>query len=129
MFIIEGDAGSLGGFDLSMVEWILVIYFLLGLLFGTLCAFLAVNKGKGAVGWFTRGLFFNVAALLLLVLVEPSPMRFRPSRWGKVPTTYPPEPCPGCDFENHPLGDECLGCGGEGSPPEEPEVRRAQSPG
>ncbi len=125
MFVIDADAGSLGGVGLSVVEWVLVAYFVCGLIFGTLCAFVAVNKGKGAVGWFTRGLFFNVAALLVLVLVEPSPMPFRPPPWGKVPTTYPPEPCPECDFENHPLHDECLGCGAEASPPEEPEVRRA----
>ncbi|HEX4125171.1 MAG TPA: DUF4339 domain-containing protein [Tepidisphaeraceae bacterium] len=43
-------------------------YWLIGVICGTICAFVAYSKGRSAIGWFFLGLFFNIFGLIAVLI-------------------------------------------------------------
>lgn len=103
----------------AAVNWgwlIFGVYVLFGLVFGALCAYLAVARGHGPIPWFFLGLFFNLLALIGIFTkakgdIERLPAGI-PAGLRKVPTTRAPSYCDGCGAENHPSAVKCGACGG-----------------
>jgi YHS domain-containing protein len=101
------------------------VYVMLGLLFGAACAYLALDRGLPAWGWFFAGLALNVLALVT-VITRPREAG-APAAAGlvKIPTTLTPTPCPHCGNTNHPSAATCSGCGHALEPTIEPETARS----
>ena len=106
--------------EASAVNWgwlIFGLYVLLGLVFGALCAYLAVAWGHGPIPWFFFGLFLNVLALIGILARAKGDITGLPAGipagLRKVPTTRAPSYCDGCGAENHPSAVKCGACGGE----------------
>ena len=103
------------------------VYVLAGLVFGALCAQLALHRGLNSMGWFTAGFLFNlfgyVAMLLLPSGKTRSPNRI-PRGLGKFHATASPVTCAKCGAEYHPTARKCAGCGLELRPAVESEVTR-----
>ena len=91
------------------------LYVLTGLIFGAMCAYLAVTQGHGVMGWFFAGLFLNVVGLIAILIKGQGDLsKFPagvPAGFAKVPLTYTPVACPGCGGENHPSASICSRCG------------------
>ncbi|NDQ58475.1 MAG: hypothetical protein GZ088_15520 [Acidipila sp.] len=103
------------------------VYVLAGLVFGALCAQLALHRGLNSTGWFAAGFLFNlfgyVAMLLLPGAKIRSPDRI-PRGLGKFHATASPVTCTKCGAEHHPTAKKCAGCGLELRPAVESEVTR-----
>lgn len=91
------------------------LYVLLGLIFGAMCAYVAVTNGHGAVGWFFAGLFLNAAGLIAILIKGQGDLSKHPTGvpagFAKVPLTYTPVRCQTCGEENHPSAPICSQCG------------------
>ncbi|MEY4672510.1 MAG: hypothetical protein RL148_294 [Planctomycetota bacterium] len=55
--------------EMDQVVLQLVVQFVVGAVFGTVCAVLAPKRGRSAVGWFFMGFFFNCLGIIVLMLV------------------------------------------------------------
>lgn len=89
------------------------IYVLVGLICGTVAAYLAIGRGQSAAKWFFLGLLINVFALILLLLSPRLAVQGPqgvPSGLRKVPVTRAPQRCSHCGAENHPAARRCLAC-------------------
>ncbi len=101
--------------------WLLFgTYVLLGLLFGALCGYRALNRCLQPAPWFFAGFFFNLLGYLAL-LTRPAGDRTLapaglPPGLVKIPTTYSPRRCPGCGEMQHPSAARCTACGGKLEP-------------
>ncbi len=102
-------------------------YVLLGLVFGALCAYRAINHALRPLPWFLAGFFLNLLGFLALISwsVGASSMAGLPPGLVKVPTTYSPRVCPRCGTTNHPSAAACIGCGNKIDPLVTSEVTRA----
>ena len=103
-------------------------YILLGLVFGAICAYHAVNHALRPWTWFLAGFFLNVFGFLALV-TRPAGDSSRapaglPPGLVKVPTTYSPRVCPRCGEMNHPSATCCVRCGNKIEPLVTSEVAR-----
>lgn len=90
------------------------IWVLAGLVFGAASAYVAIDRGLPAVGWFFAGFLVNVLALAAVVSRTPRrPMAGEERRSGltKVSSTHTPRPCPACGASNHPAAAACSACG------------------
>ena len=114
----------------SRIGWgwfALGIYVLLGLVFGAICAYRAVNHALKPWPWFLAGFSLNLFGFLALV-TRPAGDSSRaglPPGLVKVPTTYSPRACPACGKMNHPSATSCAGCGNKIEPLVTSEVARA----
>ena len=101
-------------------------YVLLGLMFGAICAYRAVNQALSPWPWFLAGFCLNIFGLLALVTRPAgySGIAGLPRGLVKVPTTYSPRPCPMCGTMNHPSAKVCVGCGSKLEPVVSSEVAR-----
>lgn len=90
-------------------------YVLLGLVFGALCAYLAVGRALRPLPWFFAGLVANVVALAVLLTRPRGDAAALPAGipdgLAKVPTTRAPARCPSCGAQNHPAAAACSTCG------------------
>jgi hypothetical protein len=102
------------------------IYVLLGLMFGAMSAYRAVNHALRPWPWFLAGFFLNVFGFLAQVArpVGDSSMAGLPPGLVKVPTTYSPRVCPRCGATNHPSATSCAECGNKIEPLVTSEVSR-----
>ncbi len=111
------------------VGWLMFgFYVLLGLVCGAGCAYLALNRGFSARGWFVAGLLINVVALAAVLVKKPlAGSSFAPPPRGlvKVPATLAPRACPHCGGTNHPSASHCTACKRSLKPAVEPETARA----
>jgi len=107
--------------------WLYIsLYILAGLLFGGVCGYLAVDRGRSGKAWFALGLVGTAAALAALLSMPRVEAPFHAKGLAKVPTTREPRPCPACGHLDHPSSDRCLGCGGRLTPVVDSEVTRAR---
>jgi len=117
------------GPSISWGWFALGIYVLLGLVFGAICAYRAVNHALKPWPWFLAGFFFNFFGFLALVTRPAGESSLAPSGSPrglvKVPTTSSPRICPHCGTPNHPAATSCSGCGREIEPLVSSEVARA----
>lgn len=89
------------------------LYVAAGLVFGALCASMALARSRRVLPWFFAGLAANVLALAVLLLRgQPAGAQAAPGGFGKVPTTRSPRRCPHCGASNHPAAATCSACGG-----------------
>jgi hypothetical protein len=102
------------------------IYVLLGLLFGALCSYRAVDHALKPLPWFLAGFFLNILGFLALMTRSAGTSNVPGSPPGlvKVPTTYSPRSCPRCGAMNHPSATSCAECGKEIEPLVTSEVSR-----
>ena len=104
------------------------LYVLIGLVFGALSAHRAFSAGYQPLGWFALGLFFNVAAYLVLISGprrEVAVPEGVPAGLRKIASTFSPETCPRCGAANHPSAAQCSGCGAKLQPRLRSEVEKA----
>lgn len=92
------------------------VYVVAGLISAAVCAYVAVNRAQPPLGWFFAGLFGNVAALIVVLLVVPrGDLALLPAGvphgLGKVATTRRPIACSACGRDNHPSATSCSRCG------------------
>ena len=91
------------------------MYVLIGLIFGAMCAYIAVTNGHGAIAWFWSGMLFNVLALIAIFIKRQGDMsqwpEGVPDGFGKVLLTYSPVNCQTCGGQNHPSAPVCNHCG------------------
>lgn len=104
------------------------IYVLAGLVFGAETAYLALSRGRLPLPWFAAGLFLNVIALLIVLLL-PRRQEFDapagiPVGLAKVPSTHAPVACVHCGSPNHPSASACSACGQELTPSFQAESAR-----
>ncbi len=99
-------------------------YVLVGLLFGSLCAQLAMRKNLSVSTWFVYGLGANLFAWLALRARPAVQEVAMPGGLRKIQTTTDPLCCPHCEHENHPLAGRCLHCKGELTPAGTSEATR-----
>jgi hypothetical protein len=94
------------------------LYVLVGLVFAAACGGLAVNRARPAWVWFFGGLFFNLPALIALLVSSRGAAlpAAAPGGLRKVPTTRAPIGCPSCGAEVHPAAGRCSRCGAKLSP-------------
>lgn len=104
------------------------IYVLLGLVFGAICAYRAVNHALKPWPWFLAGFFFNLFGFLALLTRPAGESSMAPAGLPrglvKVPTTSSPRICPHCGTPNHPAATSCSGCGNKIEPLVTSEVSR-----
>ena len=96
------------------------VYVAVGLLFGALCASLALGRGRRPLPWLLAGLVGNVVALAVLAMSPaaaaadgsgvPEPERGL-GFLGRIATTRAPRDCPRCGASNHPAATACSACG------------------
>ncbi|MFO0984239.1 MAG: hypothetical protein U1E76_21375 [Planctomycetota bacterium] len=90
-------------------------YVLIGLVFGALCAYVAVGRGLRPLPWFGAGLVVNAVALAVLLTRERADLSALPggvpAGLRKVPRTRPPVACSACGTLNHPSAAACSNCG------------------
>lgn len=104
------------------------LWVLVGLVFGAACSYVALDRGRPALGWFFGGLLVNFAALVALLVKARRPgdaEERAPSGLRKIPRTASPSACPRCGGLNHPSASACSSCGRELTPTVEPETARA----
>lgn len=93
------------------------MYVLVGLIFGAICAYVAVTQGHEATGWFLAGLVLNVIGLIAVLVKGQGDLSKYPAGvpvgFAKVPSTYTPVVCQTCGGENHPSASICSQCGAE----------------
>jgi len=91
------------------------VYVAIGLLFGALCASIALGRGRSAPAWFFAGLVGNVVAVaVLLVRTSAADAPVAAERLGflgRVASTRAPRTCPRCGASNHPSAEACSSCG------------------
>jgi hypothetical protein len=100
------------------------VYVAVGLVFGALCASLALGRGRRPLPWLVAGLVGNVVALAVLLLrpsaadgpaaragTDPSGRSGRLGALGRVSATRDPRACPACGAPNHPAAAACSSCG------------------
>jgi hypothetical protein len=86
-------------------------FVLIGLVFGGLCAHMAMVRGLPAWQWFVFGFLFSFVACLLLG-TRRSASNFSAARGlEKIHSTREPAPCPHCAGTNHPAAAKCSHCG------------------
>lgn len=106
----------------------LVCYFLIGLMFGAMCAYVALTNGHNPVFWFLAGFLVNILALIVILLKDHGDLSQLPAGvppgLSKIPATYDPVSCPGCGRENHPSAGHCSACGAALDPTVNSEVSR-----
>jgi hypothetical protein len=102
------------------------IYVFLGLVFGALCAYRAVNRALKPWSWFLAGFFLNLFGFLaqLTRSAGDRSMAGLPPGLVKVPSTYSPRVCPRCGRLNHPSATSCVECGNKIEPLVTSEVSR-----
>jgi len=102
------------------------IYVFLGLVFGALCAYRAVNHALKPLPWFLAGFLLNLFGFLAVVTwpAGDSSKAGLPPGLVKVPTTFSPRVCPRCGAMNHPSATSCAGCGSKIKPLVTSEVTR-----
>lgn len=104
------------------------LYVLVGLVFAAACGALAVNRGRPAWAWFFAGLFFNLPALIALLVGSRGEAAAVPAGvpggLRKVPTTRAPIACPSCGSEIHPAARRCSRCGAALAPLVEAETEK-----
>lgn len=113
---------------LSPAWFLFGAYVLVGLIFGALCAHVAVNRGQSPAVWFGAGLFFSAFGYLLLLTRPALPVAAPegvPRGLRKIALTFSPAACPMCGRENHPSANRCLGCGSALTPRVASELARA----
>jgi len=91
------------------------IYVLVGVVFGALTAYVAVDRGHHPVRWFFAGVLFNVLAFGAILLAgrgrhDAGPEGVPPGL-RKVPRTRTPRRCDECGTLVHPAADRCPKCG------------------
>jgi len=125
-FLGAVPGAGLGG---SPAWLIAACYVLLGLVFGGLCSYRALNRGFNPLHWFLAGLFLNVLAFMLLLTRRAERGRslpgILPHGLSKIPATYAPRPCPGCGKLNHPAAGSCARCGRRLDPEVASEMEKA----
>ena len=52
-----------------VIFMVVVMYVIIPLVFGSICAAIASSRGRSAVGWFFIGVFFNCFGLILLLVL------------------------------------------------------------
>lgn len=107
------------------------VYVLVGLVFGSLSAHLAVRKGDSPGGWFLLGFVFLAGPYLYLCLYrKPSGAGASGAPLGlaKIPRTLQPASCPACGASNHPSASLCLACGGTLEPSMRSELETLKRP-
>jgi len=114
------------GPNISWGWFALGIYVLLGLVFGAICAYRAVNHALKPWPWFLAGFFLNLFGFLALLTRPAGDSRAAglPPGLVKVPTTYSPRVCPRCGATNHPSATSCGECGNRTKPLVGSEVYR-----
>jgi uncharacterized paraquat-inducible protein A len=103
----------------------IAIYVVLGLFFGALASYVAIQKGLEGKKWFLGGFFLNILAIVFLVTRPSKEMLFRSEGVSKTPRTYEPGACPNCGNLNHPSASRCSRCGQALEARVESEVTRA----
>ena len=103
------------------------VYILVGLVFGAICSYAALNRGLSGTTWFAAGLIGNVLAWGAFYLTQRGVARRddRSRGLSKIPATRLPVDCPACGESNHPSASACGGCGEPLEPSIEPETARA----
>ena len=104
------------------------LWVLVGLVCGAACSYVALDRGRPALGWFFGGLLANLAALVALLVKAPRPGELSerpPPGLRKIPLTAAPSACPRCGALNHPSASACSSCGSELTPTVQPETARA----
>ena len=109
------DENSVNTGEVTLLWLYFGFYMLAGLIFGALCAYMALNRGHPPLEWFFLGLAFNAFALVGLTMKRQGDLSTLPegvpAGLRKVPVTSSPVACPGCGAANHPTANACLGCG------------------
>ena len=85
-------------------------YVLLGLVFGGLASYLAVQRGSNPWSGFLLGFFLNVVGFILVRLKPKRKIPFYSEGLTKVPTTRSEIICPKCGHSNHPSAKKCIEC-------------------
>ena len=101
---------------------------LVGLIFAALSAQHALRGGYNPLTALLLGLRLNVLGYSFVITrprLEVKAPAGVPAGLHKIPTTYDPQPCPGCGSENHPSATRCLSCGSALSPQIASEVEKA----
>ena len=86
------------------------IYVVMGLFFGALASYIAIQKGLEGKNWFVGGFLLNIIAIVFLVTRPSKEMLFRSEGVSKTPRTYEPDACPNCGKLNHPSANRCSRC-------------------
>jgi hypothetical protein len=99
------------------------VFVLVGLVFGGLCAHMAMLKGLKPWRWFALGFLFSLPAFAVVASRQkPEDAAEMPGGLEKVHATREPVPCPGCSGTNHPAAAKCLHCGAALTPSATSEV-------
>jgi hypothetical protein len=108
--------------------WLLVVWIIWIVAFGSLCGWLAGEKGRSAFNWFCLGAVFGLVALLVLgfapVMAEPEPVRRERdgSRYRKGTRYEQLVTCPSCRSVVTPAVS-CSSCGEPLAPgPRRPQI-------
>lgn len=111
------------------------IYVAVGLVFGALCASLALGRGRRPLPWLVAGLLGNVVALAVLLARNPSSGGATETGGagslgplGRIATTRAPRECPRCGAPNHPAAGACSSCGAALEPLARSEAERIGLP-
>ncbi len=95
------------------------LYVLVGLIFGAMSGYLALQKARKPFNWFLAGLFGNVFAFSALAFARPGQVDYPsgvPRGFGKIPSTHQPVACDRCGTPNHPAARVCIACGASMTP-------------
>ena len=111
------------------------IYVAVGLVFGALCASLALGRGRRPLPWLVAGLLGNVVALAVLLARTPAADGVTGTGpagslgpLGRIAATRAPRECPRCGAPNHPAASACSSCGAALEPLALSEAERADLP-
>lgn len=102
-------------------------YVLLGLIFGAICGYAALNRGLPGMRWFMAGFIGGVFGLIAFFVTQRGARRLDGDARGlsKIPVTSSPVDCPTCGESNHPTAPACSACGRSLNPTAQPETARA----
>ena len=86
-------------------------YVLIGLVFGGLASYAAVQRGFNPWSGFIIGFFLNVIGFIIVFSTPMQKMQFSSVGLTKVPKTRNEVICSGCGHSNHPSAKTCIECG------------------
>lgn len=109
------DEAAMEGPPMHRGWFVFGLYVAVGLLFGALCASLALGRGRRPLPWLVAGLLGNVVALVVLLMrtsgSDSAPGTAALGALGRVTVTRAPRSCPTCGASNHPAATSCSSCG------------------
>ncbi len=97
-------------YNLSKLFFWIGLYIFIGLVFGGLSAYIAVQKGLTAWSAFLIGLALNILGLIFIVKKPKNETLFHSDGLSKVPVTHSESICRSCGHSNHPSAKKCNNC-------------------